>query len=297
MKMGFHTNSLHWAGENSLLSIAKWAIENGFRDMEIGPNWKLDKSLFEKVIELGIHPTAFIFCRNILQAEEFRSQIIKRIEFAPAIGIDKIIISSGVNSKAYLESNPLKYDPEESLADSIEALKPIIEKAEKHKVKILFENCPLMGNIMISPYMWERFFSQVDSPYVGLSFDPSHFIWLMMDVYKALEDFMPRIYHVHGKDCELDREKLSKYGILHTHSLAIKATSEGENSIAKTWWRYRLPGLGNLDWSRIIAILEKNNYKGTISIEHEDPVFDGSLDLVKEGIIMAKKHIESFFGR
>jgi sugar phosphate isomerase/epimerase len=59
------------------------------------------------------------------------------------------------------------------------------------------------------------------------------------------------------------------------------------------WWRHRLPGLGSIDWNRIIANLDEIGYTGTISIEHEDPVWDGSLEKVQKGLIKAKKHIES----
>jgi sugar phosphate isomerase/epimerase len=300
MKIGFLTNSLVWAGVKDLDKIAQWAAANGFKDMEVGPNIPLKEEIFNSVIENHkIDISAFIYCRNFLvedkaMAEEYKQALKDRIKFAPKVGIKKIICSTGVSSKSIIEGNNVKYDPEESLDEVAETFKEFIELAEKHDVKLCFENCPVMGNIAISPYMWDRLFEKLDSDKIGLVLDPSHLVWQFINPYENILKYGHKIYHVHGKDCEIKQDVLGKFGILHSVSKANSGEGAGENALAKTWWRYRLAGLGDLNWNRIIANLQEVGYDGTISIEHEDPVWEGSLEKVQAGLLKAKKHIESF---
>ena len=39
------------------------------------------------------------------------------------------------------------------------------------------------------------------------------------------------------------------------------------------WWRYVIPGYGNINWGDYIGLLRKVGYHGVLSIEHEDPTF------------------------
>jgi sugar phosphate isomerase/epimerase len=55
------------------------------------------------------------------------------------------------------------------------------------------------------------------------------------------------------------------------------------------WWRYRVPGLGQVDWRRIIDILYEAGYDGVVSVEHEDPVWGGDPARVKQGLRIAER--------
>lgn len=300
MKIGFITNSLAWAGMKDLDEIAVWASDNGFKDMEVGPGIPLDQKAFETVRQkTGIEISAFIYCRNFLSedldvAERHKKALLERIEFAPKVGISKIICSTGVTKESMLKDNPVMYDPEASLDAVAEAFKEVIELAEKNNVKLCFENCPIMGNISISPYMWDVLFDRLGSDKAGIVYDPSHLVWQLMDPYSVIMKYKDRIFHVHGKDCEVNFDKLKQVGILHSFSQKVDEVKEGENELKKMWWRYRLPGLGDLNWNKIISNLQEAGFDGTISIEHEDPVWEGTMDKVKTGLLKAKKHIESF---
>jgi sugar phosphate isomerase/epimerase len=50
----------------------------------------------------------------------------------------------------------------------------------------------------------------------------------------------------------------------------------------------RLPGLGQVPWGRFIAALYRGGYDGFISIEHEDRAFEGDLELVQRGFLLAR---------
>ena len=299
MKFGFITNNLAVSGMNDLNSIAHWAVENGFEDLELGPSIPLDVPAALKAIEeTGIHPTGLIYCRNVLDPKEGSVHVAaleKRIDFAAAIGAKRITCSTGFNEKTVVEGNILRYDPAGCLDDVAEVFLPLLDRAAKKGISIAFEMCPMMQNVAISPYMWERLFEKIDAPHLGMVYDPSHLVWEMMDPYGVIGQLGKRIIHVHAKDCVIDQEKLLRTGILHlAHKLEHEMnTGEGIHTYEHTWWYYRLPGLGSLDWKRIMTELRAVGYDGTISVEHEDPVYSGSLEKVKEGIVLAKDHITS----
>lgn len=300
MKIGFMTNSLAWAGLSDLDQIGRWAAQHGFEDLEVGPGIPLNEKLFADTRQkYGIQTSAFIYCRNFFspnaqEAQEHRRQLLERIRFAPRVGADKVICSTGVSQRAVVDANNLKYDPEACVEEVAEAFKPIVEEAEKQGVRLCFENCPLMGNIAISPYMWDILFARLASDNVGLAYDPSHFVWQFMDPYQPILDYRDKIFHVHGKDCEVQYARLRRIGILHNFSQESAAGGQGENALAKMWWRYRLVGLGDLDWRRIVANLEEIGFDGTLSIEHEDPVWEGSLEKVETGLLKAQHHLKIF---
>ena len=64
-----------------------------------------------------------------------------------------------------------------------------------------------------------------------------------------------------------------------------------------SWWSYRIPGHGLLDWRKLTGELEKAGYQGTVSIEHEDPDYEDSLDLVENGLILGKEYLKAFIGK
>lgn len=153
-----------------------------------------------------------------------------------------------------------------------------MELAEQKNVRLAFENCPLMGNIAISPVMWREIFKRLDSNWVGLAYDPSHLVWQFIDPYMPITEFGDKIYHVHAKDTEINRDRLKECGIMTDFS----------------WWNYRIPGHGILNWRKLINELKKAGYQGTISIEHEDPDYEGSLEVVEHGLMLGKEYLKAF---
>ena len=288
MKLGFLTNVMVSCGISDLKTIAAWGAENGFSDLEVGPTVPLYEEDVAQIREEGrIDLSALIFCRNFLssdteQAEEFKRQIIRRIEIAGKYHIPKVLCSTGVAPDSF---DGARFDPRKSLDRSVEFLKVMVARAEELGVTLCVENCPLMGNIGFAPFMWDKLFERIDSPYFRLAFDPSHFVWQMMDPYQAIRDYGDRIAHVHAKDTEILWEELRRTGILFCPKFA-EDSGDG-------WWRYRVPGLGQIDWKKLIDRLREAGFDGTISIEHEDPIWSGSQEKVKEGLVRGLHHIQS----
>jgi len=304
--MGVLTNSLVNAGLTNLDALARWSVENGFVDLEVGPTIPLVEDDFHRAKEVyGVNISTLIFCRNFLTpdndvAHNLRNNLKERIIFAGKIGAKQVVTTTGVLDKSHAGG---AYRPELSLDAFQQTFDPIIELAEKHNVDILLEVCPFMGNIAISPFMWELIFDKVKSDKLGIAYDPSHFVWQFIDPYAPITQFADKIRHVHGKDCEINPDMLKHTGIMHMYSPAhVKgawthkdAGLQEQKGQTVLWWRYRLPGLGQLDWSQIVNRLYEARYSGTISIEHEDPVWDGDENLVKRGITAAKEHIKQYF--
>jgi sugar phosphate isomerase/epimerase len=121
--------------------------------------------------------------------------------------------------------------------------------------------------------LWRQLFKIIPDDNFGLNFDPSHLVWQFIDIERAIREFGPRIFHVHAKDMEVDRDGLYEQGVL----------SQGMG-----WQNARLPGLGEVRWDRFMAALYAVGYDWVISIEHEDRKFEGELDLVQRGFLLAR---------
>ncbi|HIX17161.1 MAG TPA: sugar phosphate isomerase/epimerase [Candidatus Gemmiger faecavium] len=300
MKIGFLTNALVEQAKRSgsdafstLDQVADWAADHGFTDLECGPMLPLDRAAYERVLAAGrIDITALIYCRNYLstdaeEAANHLAELKKRIEFAGALGIDKVVTSTGIDKtieegiydrdpNVKDRGNMIRRIPVRSLDRVVDLFGPLLELAEKNNVRLCFENCPLMGNIAISPVMWRRIFERLDSDKLGIAYDPSHLVWEMVDPYAPIDEFKDRIFHVHAKDAAIDREQLAQTGILTDFS----------------WWSYRIPGRGELDWKKLLGMLKANGYDGTISLEHEDAAYEGTLEAVENGLLDGKAYLE-----
>jgi sugar phosphate isomerase/epimerase len=58
------------------------------------------------------------------------------------------------------------------------------------------------------------------------------------------------------------------------------------------WWQYRMPRLGEIDWKEFISTLQKHGYDYILSIEHEDPIWEGSEEKIKTGLKMGTEHLK-----
>lgn len=159
---------------------------------------------------------------------------------------------------------------------------PIVKFAADHGIKIAIENCPMIfsndewpggDNLAITPHVWRQMFEILPDDNFGLNLDPSHLVWQMIDYERVVYDFADRIFHAHAKDMRIDREQLYQRGVM---------------SLGMGWQVPRLPGLGEVDWSKFIGALYAVGYDYVCSIEHEDRAFEGTEELVKRGLLIAR---------
>jgi sugar phosphate isomerase/epimerase len=60
------------------------------------------------------------------------------------------------------------------------------------------------------------------------------------------------------------------------------------------WQVPRLPGLGDIDWSKFFPALTAARYDYVVSIEHEDRYFEGDEALVKRGFYLSRDVLKPF---
>ncbi|MCB0054273.1 MAG: sugar phosphate isomerase/epimerase, partial [Caldilinea sp.] len=135
---------------------------------------------------------------------------------------------------------------------------------------------PAVGNIATSPAMWHELFDKA-LPELMLGFDPSHLVWQFVDPYAAVREYAGKVRHVHVKDTAIDRARLAREGI------------DGDG-----WWRYTLPGWGELNWATLLAELQRVEYAGCLSIEHEDAVWDRNEGQILQSLLLSKRYLEQF---
>jgi sugar phosphate isomerase/epimerase len=166
----------------------------------------------------------------------------------------------------------------------------IVTFAADHGTRMTIENCPMIfsdgdwpagHNIAWSPYIWRRILEQWGGT-VGLNYDPSHLVWLMIDQQRFIGEFGAHILHVQAKDAMIDRDGLYERGTL---------------SGGIGWQVPRLPGLGDADWGAIMAALYRAGFDGDVAIEHEDRDFEGSDELVKRGFLIARDVLRPYIPR
>ena len=296
MKLGFLTAPFP---DTSLMDVADWASSVGFETLEIAC-WPVSKGPTRRYAG-----TTHIDVANTSKAEsgEIVSQMADRNLGISGLGyypnplhpdaahretvidhLKKVIFTAGQMGVPVVNTF-CGGDASKHVDDNWEmALKvwpDVVRFARDHGVKLTFENCPMIfsydewpggHNIAYSPYIWRRIIAEWGDT-VGLNYDPSHLVWLMIDQARFIAEFGPSIFHMQAKDVMIDRDGLYERG---TFSSGIG------------WQIPRMPGLGEVDWSVVFSSLYRAGYDGPIIIEHEDRQFEGTDELVKRGFLLAR---------
>lgn len=134
------------------------------------------------------------------------------------------------------------------------------------------------GNIAYSPELW----GWVTGLGFGLNWDPSHLTWIGIDPVETILPFAEHIVHAQAKDLELFPERRNEYGF-------FGKVDKGDDPWDMGWWRFRVPGRGVVDWPRVVDRLYEAGFDGTLSVEHEDPLWGGTDDRVLEGLRIAHR--------
>ena len=211
------------------------------------------------------------------QRKKENAYFIDAIELAGKLGVPYIGTASGKDSS--------KKFPEQ--IDEIVRVynERYFKVCEANHVRILWEPWPEGPNLATSPVGFEALFKGFgNSPFIGLQYDPSHLVRQFMDPIQTANDFADKIYDVHLKDTEILWPVLRAGGI---------------NPVdGATWWRYRIPGMGSINWREFFSILQNTGYAGAMSVEQEDPLYGADnnhgpdfSDDFKQGFMMAKRYL------
>ena len=183
-------------------------------------------------------------------------------------------------------------DQTKTVEENLELVKtvwpPVLEYAREKGVRIAIENCPMLfgsdqwpggQNLFTSPANWKKVLEVLPYDNLGINYDPSHFIWQMMDYIAPIYQFRDRIFHVHIKDIKLYRDRLNQVGSM-AYPLDFMSP--------------KLPGLGDVDWGRYISALTDIGYDGPVCVEVEDKAFEGTREKIVNSIRVSRRYIEQF---
>lgn len=183
-------------------------------------------------------------------------------------------------------------DQTKNIEENLELVKEvwpsIIKTAEENDVKIDIENCPMLfgpdqwpggQNLMTTPKIWRQVFEILNSDNLGINYDPSHFVWQMIDYIKPIYEFKDKIFHVHYKDIKVYPDRLNDCGIM-AYPLDFMSP--------------KLPGLGDVDWGKYVSALTDIGYDGCTCIEVEDKAFEGTKEKVEDSLVLSQRYLRNF---
>jgi sugar phosphate isomerase/epimerase len=297
VKLGLLTACL--PGE-TLEDIAVWAGGHGYRALEVaawpdrpGRDWEathLDVESFDaaeagRVRELlsrhHLELSAVAYYENNLH-EDLEVRAATHEHLRRCIDAAHLL---GVGLVGTFVGRDLTLTVAENLRLAEKVLPPLVDYAAGRGVRLVIENCPMEGwhpdgypaNLAYSPELW-GWLGEVG---LWLNYDPSHLVWQGIDPVAALEAHADLVLHVQAKDVEVDPAARDRYGVF--------GRVIDREPWASGWWRYRIPGLGEVDWPRVVGALRAASYDGVVSVEHEDPVWSGDPDRVREGLTIAER--------
>ena len=151
-----------------------------------------------------------------------------------------------------------------------EVFGPLARRAEDRGVRLAFENCEMRGtweagdwNIAHAPAAWDAMFAAVDSPAIGLEWEPCHQLVSFVDPLPQLRRYARRIWHVHGKDATV------LWDVVRTHGIRGGVP----------YVHHRTPGFGDTNWTDLISTLRLQGWRGSIDVEgFHDPVYRDALE-------------------
>ncbi len=306
MKIGFLTACLP---NIALEDLVKWASIQGFKTLELAA-WPFEserdyqarqidaakftnddaknvKELFDKY-KMEISAMAY-YDNNLHPDLSKRNYYINHLKkvIDTASMLDVKLVGTFVGSIPDLS-------PDENIKEIKKVFTDLLKYAGDKNVSIMIENCPmenwmrfgLPGNYAYSPELWDALFNELPFDNFGLNLDPSHLYWLGIDYLKAAKEYSSKVFHAHAKDTEILVSGKNNYGVFGRQLDPIPWKSG--------WWRYRMPGLGEINWQKFISTLKENGYDNVLSIEHEDPIWEGSEDKIKKGLQLGLKHLSQF---
>jgi sugar phosphate isomerase/epimerase len=174
----------------------------------------------------------------------------------------------------------------ENLRMAEKVFAPMVDRAGERGVKLVIENCVMEGwhpdgypgNLAYSPELWEWMFSLG----LYLNYDPSHLLWMGIDPVAAVQPYVDKVAHAQAKDAQIFPDRRNRYGY---PGIAVDRKDPWDVG----WWRYRVPGLGEVDWVRVVDALYEGGFDGVLSVEHEDPVWGGTEERVLTGLDIAHR--------
>jgi sugar phosphate isomerase/epimerase len=298
MKLGFITACLP---KRTLAQLCEWAAAEGYEALEVAAWPDLGDRPFtathlaverfgdaeadatrELFAKHGLELSSLAFYDNNLHPDRaeraaVNQHVLSCIEAAALLGCPTVGTFVGRDPTQPVAAN---------LREAEAVFRPLVDRAGELGVKLIVENCVMEGwhpdgypgNLAYSPELWEWMFDLG----LYLNYDPSHLVWMGIDPVEALRPYIDRIPHAQAKDIQVDAAARNRYGWPGRAVVRDDPWDVG-------WWRYRVPGLGQVDWVRLVDTLYEGGFDGVLSVEHEDPVWGGTEERVEIGLRIAHR--------
>jgi sugar phosphate isomerase/epimerase len=297
MKIGVFSDSLAHLDRRAMFA---WCAARGIADVELGvgawgpwPRPHLDLAtigearerdrLAGELREFGLRLSAVNAAGNLLHPDPARrkdaqARFDAAVALAVAFGVERVVTMSGCpagsggGALGVFPCWATSADDERLFAWQLEQeLIPFWRATserlarEAPKLMVCFEMHP--GCAIFNADGFLELAAHV-GPNIGLNLDPSHFWWQGIDPVAIVEALGHRIGHSHGKDTLLYPERIRSRGVLHYAQ---------PRDPAQAPWHFASVGEGHDDatWVKLFRAMRAAGYDGVISIEHEDPRYDG----------------------
>lgn len=210
---------------------------------------------------------------NPIQDEVQRAQLEDAIDAAGELGVPIVASFAGA-----LDGEPV----EAAIKPWADTWRELVKRADAAGVTLAFENCPMGSsweaarfNIGFCPRAWTMMFNEIDSPRLGLEWEPAHQMRQLIDPIPQLRQWVHKVVHVHGKDATVEWDTIRRDGIIARHD----ATYD------------RHPGFGDTNWTDVISILRQAGFAGSIDLEGwHDSIYRKRLELT--GQVAAMEHLK-----
>ena len=300
MKLGFLSACMP---ERPLEDVAAWAGAHGYEALELAAWPQLgdrpftashlrveqgfDEREAERVLTLldehGLRLSALAYYDNNLHPDPAEREAVHAHVRAC---IDAAALLGGVPVGTFVGRHPGRSVAENLRDAETDVFPPLVDHARERGVKLMIENCVMEGwtpdgapgNLAYSPELWEWMFSLG----LYLNYDPSHLMWMGIDPIEAVRPYLDRIPHAQAKDIETFPHLRNRFGY---PGKAVDRPDPWDVG----WWRYRVPGLGEVDWRRLVDALYEGGFDGVLSVEHEDPIWGGTEDRIELGLQIAHR--------
>lgn len=304
MKLGFVSAILDQSNYEEMMDIAG---EMGFTCVEVAcwPQGKAERR-YAGVSHIDVDRVLSddAYAEHILSYAKEKGVEISSLAFYPntmdgdpekragAVEHLKTVIAASAKLGVNMVTTFIGRDQSKTVEENLELVKeiwpPILCLTEEKGVKIAIENCPMLfgpdqwpggQNLMTTPANWKKIFEILPSENLGINYDPSHFVWQMIDYIKPIYEFKDKIFHVHYKDIKLYPDRLNQVGIM-AYPLEFMSP--------------KIPGYGDVDWGKYVSALTDIGYDGYTCIEVEDKYFEGTKEKVLDSLRLSKRYMEQF---
>lgn len=264
-----------FGNDHTIDDIVGFASKAGITGLEIasGPGSHIDTTTFDKreadrvralVKKAKLKITSLAYYANMTDGKpETADGILKVIDAAKLLGVDVVCTIAGL-------PQPGKSKEQMIREEMPKVFRPALDHAGELGIRLALENWYATNIEHFG--LWDLVFDTLPDAHFGLNYDPSHLLWQGIDYLGGVDKYRDRIFHTHAKDVDM-KDHIRR--------------EVGWNGPG--WWRYVIPGFGQIDWGTFIERLYSIGYTGVLSIEHEDGA-QGR----EEGFIRGLRYLKQF---